>query len=137
MMFKNLTDNAKNLAANAKIEDMSKLFKNHMAGKPDVKNALSGVMVTDHNISFSFFFFFSIFSYLCLILIFLFFFCLFGYYIFSFNNKEIFLLSKSHVITVFILAGHLQGSGEESFAETVRDPRRRSRHDQAVLPRRR
>lgn len=47
MMFKNLTDNAKNLAANAKIEDMSKLFKNHMAGKPDVKNALSGVMVSD------------------------------------------------------------------------------------------
>lgn len=45
MMFKNLTDNAKNLAANAKIEDMSKLFKNHMVGKPDVKNALSGVMV--------------------------------------------------------------------------------------------
>ncbi|XP_015191567.1 PREDICTED: protein unc-13 homolog B isoform X4 [Polistes dominula] len=44
MMFKNLTDNAKSLAANAKIEDMSKLFKNHMAGKPDVKNALSGVM---------------------------------------------------------------------------------------------
>nr|XP_034195917.1 protein unc-13 homolog B isoform X18 [Osmia lignaria] len=44
MMFKNLTDNAKNLAANAKIEDMSKLFKNHMSGKPDVKNALSGVM---------------------------------------------------------------------------------------------
>lgn len=48
MMFKNLTDNAKNLAANAKIEDMSKLFKNHMAGKPDVKNALSGVMVINH-----------------------------------------------------------------------------------------
>lgn len=47
MMFKNLTDNAKNLAANAKIEDMSKLFKNHMAGKPDVKNALSGVMVSN------------------------------------------------------------------------------------------
>lgn len=46
MMFKNLTDNAKNLAANAKIEDMSRLFKNHMAGKPDVKNALSGVMVS-------------------------------------------------------------------------------------------
>lgn len=44
MMFKSLTDNAKNLAANAKIEDMSRLFKNHMAGKPDVKNALSGVM---------------------------------------------------------------------------------------------
>lgn len=46
MMFKNLTDNAKNLAANAKIEDMSRIFKNHMAGKPDVKNALSGVMVS-------------------------------------------------------------------------------------------
>lgn len=61
MMFKNLTDNAKNLAANAKIEDMSKLFKNHMAGKPDVKNALSGVMVTNHNISFSFFFSFPYF----------------------------------------------------------------------------
>lgn len=43
-MFKNLTDNAKNLAANAKIEDMGRLFKNHMAGKQDVKNALSGVM---------------------------------------------------------------------------------------------
>lgn len=43
-MFKNITDNAKNLAANAKIEDMSRLFKNHMAGKQDVKNALSGVM---------------------------------------------------------------------------------------------
>lgn len=52
MMFKNLTDNAKNLAANAKIEDMSKLFKNHMAGKPaDVKNALSGVMVIEMNYS--------------------------------------------------------------------------------------
>ncbi|CAG9853810.1 unnamed protein product [Phyllotreta striolata] len=44
MMFKSLTDNAKNLAANTKIEDMSKLFKNHMTGKQDVKNALSGVM---------------------------------------------------------------------------------------------
>ncbi|XP_063706370.1 uncharacterized protein LOC134835422 [Culicoides brevitarsis] len=44
MMFKNLTDNAKNLAANAKIEDMSRLFKNSMSGKQDVKNALSGVM---------------------------------------------------------------------------------------------
>ncbi|EEB15873.1 unc-13, putative [Pediculus humanus corporis] len=44
MILKNLTDNAKNLAANAKIEDMSKLFRNHMAGKQDVKNALSGVM---------------------------------------------------------------------------------------------
>jgi hypothetical protein len=46
MMLKNLKDNAKNLAANAKIEDMSRLFKNHMAGKQDVKNALSGVMVS-------------------------------------------------------------------------------------------
>jgi protein unc-13 A/B/C len=45
MMLKNLKDNAKNLAANAKIEDMGRLFKNHMAGKQDVKNALSGVMV--------------------------------------------------------------------------------------------
>lgn len=43
-MFKSLTDNAKNLAANTKIEDMSRLFKNHMSGKQDVKNALSGVM---------------------------------------------------------------------------------------------
>lgn len=44
MMFKSLTDNAKNLAANTKIEDMSRLFKNHMTGKQDVKNALSGVI---------------------------------------------------------------------------------------------
>lgn len=47
-MLKNLKDNAKNLAANAKIEDMSRLFKNHMAGKQDVKNALSGVMVREN-----------------------------------------------------------------------------------------
>lgn len=46
MILKNLTDNAKNLAANAKIEDMSRLFKNSVAGKQDVKSALSGVMVT-------------------------------------------------------------------------------------------
>ena len=45
MMFKSLTDNAKNLAANTKIEDMSRLFKSHMAGKPDGKNPLIGVMV--------------------------------------------------------------------------------------------
>ncbi|KAI4460095.1 protein unc-13 [Holotrichia oblita] len=44
MMFKSLTDNAKNLAANTKMEDMSRLFKNHMSGKQDVKNALSGVI---------------------------------------------------------------------------------------------
>jgi protein unc-13 len=45
MILKNLTDNAKNLAANAKIEEMSRLFKNHMAGKQDIRNPLSGVMV--------------------------------------------------------------------------------------------
>ena len=45
MLLKNLTDNAKNIAANAKIEDMSRIFKNHMA-KQDVKSALSGVMVS-------------------------------------------------------------------------------------------
>ncbi|XP_067613937.1 uncharacterized protein unc-13 isoform X2 [Eurosta solidaginis] len=44
MMFKHLTDNAKNLASNAKIEDMGRLFKSHMTGKQDVKSALSGVM---------------------------------------------------------------------------------------------
>jgi protein unc-13 A/B/C len=49
-MLKNLKDNAKNLAANAKIEDMSRLFKNHMAGKQDVKNALSGVIVMQRHI---------------------------------------------------------------------------------------
>lgn len=45
MMLKNLTDNAKNLAANAKIEDMSRLFKNQLAGSKDVKNAVSNIMV--------------------------------------------------------------------------------------------
>ncbi|XP_046809467.1 uncharacterized protein LOC111687737 [Lucilia cuprina] len=44
MMFKHLTDNAKNLASNVKIEDMGRLLKSHMAGKQDVKSALSGVM---------------------------------------------------------------------------------------------
>ncbi|PSN38849.1 Protein unc-13 B [Blattella germanica] len=44
MILKNLTDNAKNIAANAKIEDMSRLIKNHMAGNKDLKNPLSGVM---------------------------------------------------------------------------------------------
>ncbi|XP_055617921.1 protein unc-13 homolog A isoform X3 [Toxorhynchites rutilus septentrionalis] len=44
MVFKHLTDNAKNLAANAKIEDMSRLIKNHMGGKQDAKSVLSGVM---------------------------------------------------------------------------------------------
>lgn len=52
MVFKSLTDNAKNLAANAKIEDMSRLLKIHMSGKPDVKNAFSGVMV---NLQLTFF----------------------------------------------------------------------------------
>ncbi|CAG7822724.1 unnamed protein product [Allacma fusca] len=50
MILKNLTDNAKNIAANAKIEDMSRLFKNHMA-KQDVKSALSGVMELEKNLS--------------------------------------------------------------------------------------
>lgn len=45
MILTNLTDNAKNIAANAKIEDMSKFLKNHMA-KQDVKSALSGVIVS-------------------------------------------------------------------------------------------
>ncbi|KAL7642692.1 UNVERIFIED_CONTAM: hypothetical protein RMT77_007257 [Armadillidium vulgare] len=44
MIIKNLTDNAKNLAANAKIEDMSRLFKNQLAGGKDVKNAMSNIM---------------------------------------------------------------------------------------------
>lgn len=51
MILKNLSENARSLAANARIEDMSRLIRNHMAGKQDVKNALTGVMVT-------FFFFF-------------------------------------------------------------------------------
>ena len=46
MILKSLTDNAKSLAANAKIEDMSRLVKKGFAGKQDVKSALSGVMVT-------------------------------------------------------------------------------------------
>lgn len=45
MMLKNLTDNAKNLAANAKIEDMSRLIKSQLAGGKDVKNAVSNIMV--------------------------------------------------------------------------------------------
>lgn len=45
VIFKSLTDNAKNLAANAKIEDMSRLMKKHMAGGgKDVKTAISNVM---------------------------------------------------------------------------------------------
>lgn len=44
MMLKNMTDTAKNLAANAKIEDMGTFFKNQMGRKADVKTALSGVM---------------------------------------------------------------------------------------------
>ncbi|KAF6210485.1 hypothetical protein GE061_013591 [Apolygus lucorum] len=51
MLLKNLTDNAKNLAANAKIEDMSRLIKNHMAGGKDVKNALSGVIEVEKNLT--------------------------------------------------------------------------------------
>lgn len=45
MILKNLSENARSLAANARIEDMSRLIRNHMAGKQDVKNALTGVMV--------------------------------------------------------------------------------------------
>lgn len=51
MMFKNITDNAKNLAANAKIEDMSRLFKSHMSGRQDVKSAISGVMDISKEVS--------------------------------------------------------------------------------------
>ncbi len=46
MILKNITDNAKNLATSAKIEDMSRIFKNHITAKQDVKNVLSGVMVS-------------------------------------------------------------------------------------------
>lgn len=45
MILKNITDNAKNLATSAKIEDMSRIFKSHLTAKQDVKNVLSGVMV--------------------------------------------------------------------------------------------
>lgn len=51
MVFKHLTDNAKNLAANAKIEDMSRLIKNHMAGKQDAKSMLGGVMDISKEVS--------------------------------------------------------------------------------------
>lgn len=50
MMLKNLTNNAKNLAANAKIEDMTQLFKSTV-GKQDVKHALSGVMDMSKEVS--------------------------------------------------------------------------------------
>lgn len=46
MILKNITDNAKNLATSAKIEDMSRIFKSHITAKQDVKNVLSGVMVS-------------------------------------------------------------------------------------------
>lgn len=49
-MLKNLTNNAKNLAANAKIEDMTQLFKSTV-GKQDVKHALSGVMDISKEVS--------------------------------------------------------------------------------------
>lgn len=52
MMLKNLTNNAKNLAANAKIEDMTQLFKSTV-GKQDVKHALSGVMDISKEVKFS------------------------------------------------------------------------------------
>lgn len=50
-MLKNLTNNAKNLAANAKIEDMTQLFKSTV-GKQDVKHALSGVMDISKEVPF-------------------------------------------------------------------------------------
>lgn len=52
MILKNITDNAKSLATSAKIEDMSRIFKSHIAAKQDVKNVLSGVMVSIWNIPF-------------------------------------------------------------------------------------
>lgn len=48
MILKNITDNAKNLATSAKIEDMSRIFKSHITAKQDVKNVLSGVMVSSN-----------------------------------------------------------------------------------------
>lgn len=44
IIFKNLTDNAKNIAANAKIEDMGRLFKTHITSKQDVKSTLTSVI---------------------------------------------------------------------------------------------
>lgn len=44
IIFKNLTDNAKNIAANAKIEDMGRLFKTHISSKQDVKSTLTSVI---------------------------------------------------------------------------------------------
>lgn len=49
IIFKNLTDNAKNIAANAKIEDMGRLFKSHIASKQDVKSTLTSVIEVNFN----------------------------------------------------------------------------------------
>ncbi|VVC25390.1 C2 domain,Mammalian uncoordinated homology 13, domain 2,Munc13 homology 1,Armadillo-type fold,Mammalian [Cinara cedri] len=51
MILKNLSENARSMAANARIEDMSRLIRNHMAGKQDVKNALTGVMDMEKNLN--------------------------------------------------------------------------------------
>ncbi|KAK7582283.1 hypothetical protein V9T40_013728 [Parthenolecanium corni] len=51
MILKNITDNAKNLATSAKIEDMSRIFKSHITAKQDVKNVLSGVMEMEKNLT--------------------------------------------------------------------------------------
>ncbi|XP_065220336.1 protein unc-13 homolog A isoform X2 [Planococcus citri] len=51
MILKNITDNAKSLATSAKIEDMSRIFKSHIAAKQDVKNVLSGVMEVEKNLT--------------------------------------------------------------------------------------
>ncbi|RZF37330.1 hypothetical protein LSTR_LSTR011079 [Laodelphax striatellus] len=53
MILKSLTDNAKNVAANVKIEDMKQMFKNQTTklAKQNVTNALSGVMEMEKNLS--------------------------------------------------------------------------------------
>ncbi|XP_070502890.1 uncharacterized protein unc-13 isoform X9 [Chironomus tepperi] len=53
IIFKNLTDNAKNIAANAKIEDMGRLFKTHISSKQDVKSTLTSVIELEKNLSSS------------------------------------------------------------------------------------
>ncbi|CAL4060144.1 unnamed protein product [Meganyctiphanes norvegica] len=44
MMLKGMADNAKNIAANAKVDDVSKFFKNQLSGGKDVKNTLTNIM---------------------------------------------------------------------------------------------
>lgn len=54
IIFKNLTDNAKNIAANAKIEDMGRLFKTHISSKQDVKSTLTSVIEVRLSLDLSF-----------------------------------------------------------------------------------